>query len=437
MNANSRVCSASSAGFLPFSTSPSVAIPGTDRQRRAFDFFCQRPGRFLADTLQLIYLYPYILQASHYDCVLRSAVISIGSLGERLQVNPVLTWENQQANDCHEFARVEYGRALRALQAHIDRYPHQSSILIATACLLFTAFEFLQNNVSASLAHLHGGWKILAKNNLGSASDLQCPNLCVDLEHEIKRTFTLLDNQLSFWLGLGSWSSPELIAQNHIDADAPNVHLGEFSTVEDASSSFIHILGEIFQKSRRPSPTCKLSNRSDFTTENVAVQRSLGKLRAWHACLQALRDKLGTSVDMDTQHRMLVMEMNCTSFLIEFGMWLKVDKIKFYCQKESDFRLVNSLATSIVLPVNEEVTRRMQRVVLAINGAPPDEVSHSDPAALFTLYVGIIPPLFMTATKCQNPQLRTEAIALLRTRPWREGAWDSVAMARVAEGRAA
>ena len=58
-------------------------------------------------------------------------------------------------------------------------------------------------------------------------------------------------------------------------------------------------------------------------------------------------------------------------------------------------------------------------------------------AALFAHHVEIINPLFITATKCQDSRLRAEAIALLTTRPLRERGLDSVAMARIAQGRVA
>lgn len=350
----------------------------------------------------------------------------------------MLTWENQQANACHEFACLEYGKALRALQEQINQSPQQSSLLIVVTCLLFTVFEFLQGNGVASLIHLRGGWKILSQEGIEPSAKSQDWSADTELRSELDRTFMMMDRQVTLWLGLNSWSTPNLIS---CDLLMPAISVPEmegFSTVEDASFLFIQILNEIFHQSRHRS-WCKLRDSgtqgANYTT--VKCQRSVTKLLAWHTRLQVLHKKLGESMDTETLHRILVMEMNYTTFLIGFGAWSEPEKTQLYRQKESQFRQVVSWATAVVLPVTEEVTKRMQRVVLANNGAQPDEKMYTSPTALFALYVGIIPPLFMVATKCQSLQLRMEAIELLTSRPWREGAWDSMTMARIAQRRAA
>jgi len=49
----------------------------------------------------------------------------------------------------------------------------------------------------------------------------------------------------------------------------------------------------------------------------------------------------------------------------------------------------------------------------------------------FSLDVGIVPPLHITATKCRNPVVRREAVNLLFASPRQEGIWDGVLTARI------
>jgi hypothetical protein len=42
---------------------------------------------------------------------------------------------------------------------------------------------------------------------------------------------------------------------------------------------------------------------------------------------------------------------------------------------------------------------------------------------------GIIYPLFFTAVKCENAEIRGQAISLLVTSPWQEGPWNSARVA--------
>ncbi|KAK0104492.1 hypothetical protein ONS95_004780 [Cadophora gregata] len=49
----------------------------------------------------------------------------------------------------------------------------------------------------------------------------------------------------------------------------------------------------------------------------------------------------------------------------------------------------------------------------------------------FSFDTGIVPPLHVTASKCRNPVIRREAIALLFSSPRQEGMWDGVLSARI------
>jgi hypothetical protein len=49
----------------------------------------------------------------------------------------------------------------------------------------------------------------------------------------------------------------------------------------------------------------------------------------------------------------------------------------------------------------------------------------------FSADLGIVPPLFVVATKCRNPSIRRQAIQLLKSSARREGMWDSQLTARI------
>ncbi|CEJ81016.1 hypothetical protein VHEMI01168 [[Torrubiella] hemipterigena] len=57
--------------------------------------------------------------------------------------------------------------------------------------------------------------------------------------------------------------------------------------------------------------------------------------------------------------------------------------------------------------------------------------SHLKPS--FAADLGIVPPLFVVATKCRDPRLRRQAIQLLRSSARREGMWDSELTAKIGE----
>jgi len=65
-------------------------------------------------------------------------------------------------------------------------------------------------------------------------------------------------------------------------------------------------------------------------------------------------------------------------------------------------------------------------------GAYREPESYSHIKASFALDLGIIPPLFVVATKCRDRRLRRDAIGILLSSPRREGMWDSILSGRVA-----
>ena len=68
-----------------------------------------------------------------------------------------------------------------------------------------------------------------------------------------------------------------------------------------------------------------------------------------------------------------------------------------------------------------------------VPGAYREEDGYLHIKASFALDLGIVPPLFVVATKCRQRKLRREAIRLLMSSPRREGMWDSILSGRVAK----
>jgi hypothetical protein len=120
----------------------------------------------------------------------------------------------------------------------------------------------------------------------------------------------------------------------------------------------------------------------------------------------------------------------------------------------SQFREIVELAKEVV--VDEELSlaaarcgdlnncRHRQRQMGAMQNHFPGLASHAPMGykpeesylhikASFALDLGIVPPLFVVATKCRDRKLRREAIRLLMSSPRREGMWDSILCGKVAQ----
>ena len=99
-------------------------------------------------------------------------------------------------------------------------------------------------------------------------------------------------------------------------------------------------------------------------------------------------------------------------------------KEDFYRNSDPEFSYIVSRSTPLLRPVDAMIDFR----------ASHDRTYRSS-QRLFSFCCSIIYPLYFTAVHCHDPEIRREALSLLSTSPWREGAWDSAAMARIAERR--
>lgn len=103
-----------------------------------------------------------------------------------------------------------------------------------------------------------------------------------------------------------------------------------------------------------------------------------------------------------------------------------------------DFRKIVDLATEVVGDEERRAAAkrcpdprscRHHSTQPDIFGGQDYNARHIKPS--FSADLGVVPPLFVVATKCRDPLTRRQAIQLLRTSSRREGMWDSELAARI------
>ena len=391
-------------------STPSVAIAGTDRERRAFEYFRWETGQDIGHALNLDLVHRLILQASHSNAAVRSAVIALGSLGERLQINSVLTLENDEANRYHEFAQVQYYNAVKHLRDQIINDPYRSESLAIISCFLFTLFDFLQGNEAASMVHLRSGLNMLRQQD-GPTDHLR---------QELLRIFSIMDMQATMWMGLKTFQSPMLLP---IIPDRLPVSREPFSNIEDAARSLNFHITRMYSFRRMVTT----EHGEQISPSALAMKFDLEtQLESWPLALESLLGDIGTGLSVEMLHRILVMKINHAITRIGFAACLQENEEQAFLAMLPAFRSIVAFAKIVVRPMDDLVKARIQRVVAANNAG-------INPVAVFSFYAGVIQPLYMTAIQCTDVKLCREAIDLLSSPPWREGAWDSATMARMAE----
>ena len=398
----------------------SQAITGTNQQQQCFEYFCLQIGRELSIALELGPTYDFILQACHSDDVVKAAVIAIGSMGQRLRVNHLLTSDNEQANALQEFAQVQYCRSLRHLRARMSSDPDRSKELAIVSCFLFTILEFLQGNEAGSLIHLRSGIKILCRDeDFREATD--------PLRRELAQIFSIMDRTATIWLGLKSFQSPVFMPCGSLVGLAPApLSFIEFRSLDDAACALNIQITRLYDF-RRSLAAHDPSLRNLPLNAYAQHQEMLKQLEEWPVGVDNhLRSLNGTDFSVEIRQRVSVLQMNYRTTSIMLSSCLdSPEKHGLYHGSDSDFRQILSLARSVIATMDDTFQSRIERDMAANN-------REVNPAPLFSFYAGVIQPLYILAINCRNLRMCHEALELLSTNPWREGAFDSFSMARIA-----
>ena len=415
---------------------PFFSLQGTAEERQGFDFFVRHTGPDLARSFDLASLYTLLLQMSHSDDAIRSAIVALGSTGERLHTCNILTLRRERFDRQLDFTRVQYGKALSHLQRRIDNNVQESVAYAILLCFLFCIFEFLQGNDSASLVHLRGGLTLLSQDTSGISSGLNALSPGSHLDREINYIFSAMNAQATLWLGLDIIPSATVLLPHSIERGSASEntyaedrdHLPTtYASVDEASESLNRHMSQ-FYAFRVSIASYDERSPSDPVPENVIAEKEnlICRFQQWPLAVEAMIIALAGTLTGDMMDRLAAMKMNWIVSNISLHTYL-VDSNPVYQKFEPDFRRVLDLATSVIRPMNDLVRLKIQRIVTANNGG-------ISPVA-FSLHAGTIAPIYYTAIKCRNLGICREALALLKESPWREGSWKSLVMATIAEPR--
>lgn len=406
---------------LPVPGSLNFGIVGNDREQRSLHIFRHEVGKELFNSLKLTLLHQLILQASHSEAAIRSAAIALGSFGERIRINSVLTWENDEANRYHHYARRQYVHALVHTRRHIETEPEGSETLAILSCFLLCVFEFLQGNGAGFLIHLRSGLDIL-RGSAGVQAEEASPDVNL-LRYEMMRLFCILDNQATLWLGLETFQSPLLVPLKGLTSMPPRED--RFSTLEEAVSALDYLIGQHCYLQRYIDEAVRLANPDDLKSSVMAPGHALlARLDGWNDSMNEFRAELSCEQDTELLQYIAVMRMSHKATRIQLIACLNANQEFVYHASEAEFCDIVYLASLVPRPFESTI----ERIASANN-------IRNDPSPFFFHFIGLIRPLYFTAVKCQNQIIAREAVSILSTSPWREGAWDSAAMADMAQSR--
>lgn len=399
----------------------SSAFVNNDQEYRAFDFFKSCIGPQLASAMKSTFWQPLILQVSHYDLAVRHAVVAFGSLGERLRINGVLTSDNKEANQRHAFALLHYDIALKELRKTLSAGNGKSVEFTLITCFLFMCIEFLQGNDIGLLPHLHSGLNILQtaqdEMNVEAVGQINLSSDVRDFKTQTRQLYHLLDWLAALWLG------NQVLQPIEPENPEPYVSMpNNFNSIAETNERLYRWMDQVY----RLNQSSTFLDRSDVVTAAFQTVRArqdylVGEGNRWLLNVESLLIRLRDKFSPEDVHQITVMTINHRVLSMILGSVMEADEAKYYGAMDSSFEQIISLSSTVLFPVN---------VMTNCKVFP----SSKD---IFSFIEGVIRPLHFTAIKCGNLRICRNAISLLKTSPWREGAWESASMAKIAEKKVA
>ncbi|KAH7377490.1 hypothetical protein BKA64DRAFT_648969 [Cadophora sp. MPI-SDFR-AT-0126] len=412
-----------------------------------------------------------VLQESHSEASIRHAVIALGALYKTLEKaseSPPGSPDSgayDTAPRHYNFALQQYGKALTRLRESLENRETRSERTILISIVLFTCFQSFTGDHKAAISQIQHGLGLLEERRHDSRQPLIRRKDDV-VEDELVQMFTRLAIQAKSYDMAFHFPHPYVIRLTPQTRQDPTSPQSQSSPSDTSSTSMDSNIPETFlnsQEARTALDTIcerimrfqELLSSYHRGPNNILPKsvQSLGmgfgiQLKQWGAAFTPLletRRNRGVSNTERAGIDVLKMLQLMTGILYQMGFSTsEMDFDNFYPQ----FKEIVELAKEVV--VDEELLLAQQRCGsisscrhkqtpsynfpgLASHqpGAHIDEDDYLHIKPSFALDLGIVPPLFVVATKCRDRKLRREAIRLLMASPRREGMWDSILSGRV------
>ncbi|TVY23371.1 Transcriptional regulatory protein [Lachnellula hyalina] len=421
-----------------------------------------------------------VLQESNSEASIRHAVVALGALYKTLEKaseSPPTSPDNNSydtAPNHYNFALQQYGKSITRLREALQYNETRSQRTILISIVLFTCFQSFTGDHRAAISQIQHGLGLLEERRQDAKQPL-IRRQGEEVEDELIQMFTRLAIQAKSYDMAFHFPHPYVIRlspSNHptspqsapspsdssstssLESQIPDI----FKTSQEARSSldalcerimrFTEALSFYYQGPNNILPASIKSSGLGFRTQ----------LAQWAAAFEPLLNSRGRPGITNTERagiNVLKMLQIMTSILFLMGFSTsEMDFDNFYPQ----FKEIIDLAQEVVL--HEELSlaqakcgdtprcrhRHRQRATEEWRSNPathfpglaahqPDTYREEDGyahiKASFALDLGIVPPLFVVATKCRDRKLRRDAIKLLMVSPRREGMWDSILSGKV------
>lgn len=401
---------------------PFFDIFGDEQEHRYFQLYQDHAeevnGPFTSDFWTRL-----VLQASHHEESVRYAVVALGALQKTREVSPASSPKigtDSILKAHNEFAFNIYQKAIVRLRESLESGEISPKIALI-ACILFVCFEIYHGDLMAALAQVLSGVRLLQEWKGSSIDDLSDLDFVsgsgASLDDQLTQIFAELDIQARTFMRVRQTPFPSTCPMIVEQDTLPSLIPLAYRSLEEARYSFTLL----------QTRTMRLDALSGYSRWNLLSEYQVEQLESHMALLNDWADAFAPILyraQNDTAYASDLRGAQCLH--AHWLMAVMVIQSTFYPEETyfdthiDDFRQI----VSDLRPIVEDAHR---------NKTNSDSSSTPCLAEGFTFEETTVTPLYMTATKCRDRSLRRQAIVLLQKAPRREGIFDSLMAAKIAQ----
>ncbi|KAE8153239.1 hypothetical protein BDV25DRAFT_149906 [Aspergillus avenaceus] len=380
--------------------SQNLTLPGTSSgQRRWFHFFRNRTMPMLIGYYDSELWQQIVLQVSQGEPAVFHAVVALGVLQQDTEASRNRRGLKRSMSRDRYFALEQYSRSISILSQRLSSNDPLVREIALVCCLIFTLFEFVQDNYATALSHLESGLRILARQNGSEArSSISAglyehkANYCT-MEDALARAFSRLDVQAAHF---DSSSNTSLLPADINIADITYDRL-DLRSIQDAKEKLDPIINNVF-RFRTTCDTTLRDELGDHATLYVQHARMRANMKDHIMAFQRLISRSPPqttrnirSVDLILQHHLVIMVVLDTVLSL------------------------SEMVYDQYIPQMEKAVNISERIIDSMKAEYGPEL----PTIL--LDMGVILCLSWISLKCRDVGVRIRALNLLRVWPHREG----------------
>ncbi|KAE9367999.1 hypothetical protein N431DRAFT_561813 [Stipitochalara longipes BDJ] len=383
-------------------------VTANDRDIRQFDFFRNQTAQQLSGNFDAAFWNCVLLQFGNSEPTVWHSIVAVGSLHEQYMLNE----SNQNSGANLRLALDHYNKAIKRLT--MTGMESQDSVqVILVSCLLFVCLELLLENVKAAMAHVHSGvsileaWQLESRSSCAANSNASKSSL---IEDHIVPIFHRLKIQVATFDSTHLARFSAKMTRNDWESEL-------FSDLAHARDTLVEIwnaamkLGETLASGRFG------ESLSDFTLSAMEQAKLVTRVKRWSEAFETLLvrpDMMSLGPQSPHSSALLRLQHKIAWVFISTALspvyFTSPPPENVWDGHLHEFLSVVSLAESV-----------------CSGGNNPGR------GASFRFEMGVIIPLYITALKCRDTNVRQRALAVLYTSPRREGFWDSRMAAKMAQ----